>query len=34
MDAQEAAMKDRPFDRQTWAVVAFGWAVALWLTLT
>jgi len=27
-------MKDMPFDRQSWAVVLFGWAVALWLTLS
>jgi hypothetical protein len=28
------ANMDRPFDRQAWMVVAFGWAVALWVTLT
>jgi len=26
-------MDDRPFDRQAWAVLVFGWAVALWVTL-
>jgi hypothetical protein len=24
---------DKPFDRQAWAVLLFGWGVALWLTL-
>ena len=24
---------DKGFDRQSWAVVLFGWAVALWVTL-
>jgi hypothetical protein len=28
------AMGERPFDRQTWAVLLLGWAVALWITLT
>jgi hypothetical protein len=28
----EAAMKT-PFDRQDWAVVLLGWAVAPWITL-
>jgi hypothetical protein len=30
---REAAM-DKSFDRQSWAVVAFGWALALWATLS
>jgi len=25
-------MSDAPFDRQAWAVVLLGWAIALWLT--
>jgi len=25
---------DQSFDRQSWAVVAFGWALALWATLS
>jgi hypothetical protein len=29
----EAEMDDRPFDRQAWVVLVFGWAVALWVTL-
>jgi len=29
----EAGMRDAAFDRQSWAVVMFGWAVALWVTL-
>jgi len=23
-----------PFDRQAWAVVVLGWAMALWMTLS
>jgi hypothetical protein len=30
--AKEAAMGEKPFDRQAWAVIVFGWAVALWVT--
>jgi hypothetical protein len=26
-------MGRKPFDRQDWAVVLLGWAVALWITL-
>jgi len=26
-------MGKRPFDRQDWAVILLGWAVALWVTL-
>jgi hypothetical protein len=30
---KEADVGRNPFDRQDWAVVLLGWAVALWMTL-